>query len=274
LGSLPQEEIAVNEAVRQIVVEHPRILEEPEYFIRMTLNERLQHGALILSFFLLVLTGLPLIAYDYWPVKLLFFLNFSFELRGILHRVGAVVLILLCVWHLVYAVFTARGRETIRALMFRRKDLSDALQSLMHNLGLCSWLYRRGYFTGFFARHPYWLFREAPVYGRYNFIEKFEYFAVTWGTIVMILTGFFMWQVELAMRIFPKSMFDVFVTIHGYEAILAFLAIIIWHMYTVHLSPESFPMNKVWLTGKISRGQIEKEHPLEYREIQNRKGGA
>lgn len=263
----------MNDAVRHSTFGERESMEQPELVLRMTLNERLQHGLLIVSFFTLVLTGLPLIAYDWWVVQLLFFHSFSFELRGILHRIGAVLLILLCVWHLWYALGTRRGRETVRALLFRRKDMSDAVESLMHNLGLCSWLYRKGYFARFFERHPWWLFREAPEYGRYNFIEKFEYFAVTWGTIVMIVTGFFMWQVELAMKIFPKSVFDVFVTIHGYEAILAFLAILIWHMYNVHLSPEAFPMSKVWWTGKLSREQWKSRHPLEYREIQRRREG-
>jgi cytochrome b subunit of formate dehydrogenase len=239
----------------------------------MTLHERLQHWTLILSFGLLVLTGLPLIVYDWKPVQLLFFFSFSFELRGVVHRVGAVLLIALCIWHLAYAIFTARGRETVRALMPEMKDLRDALESLMHNLGLTSWLYRRGLFIRFFRRYPYWLFMEPPRYGRYTFIEKFEYLAVVWGSLVMIVTGFFMWQVELAMRLFPRYIFDIFVTIHSFEAILAFLAILIWHMYSVHFAPHVFPMSKVWLTGKMSREQMIREHPLEYEEMIRRQGG-
>jgi len=72
------------------------------------------------------------------------------------------------------------------------------------------------------------------------------------------------------MHLFPKYVFDVFVAIHSYEAILAFLAIIIWHMYNVHFAPAAFPMSKVWLTGKISREQMMREHPLEYEALQKK----
>src|SRR5262245_61678381 len=243
---------------------------QDEDFVRMSLQERLQHGLLIVSFFLLVLTGLPLIVYEWKPVQALFFFKFSFYVRGLIHRIAAVMLICLCIWHAICAVSTVRGRETIKALVFRKKDFADAVETLMHNLGFTAWLYRRGKFRGFFERHPYLLYKEAPRYGRYSFIEKFEYLAVVWGSVVMILTGFFMWQVELAMQLIPKYVFDVFVAIHGYEAILAFLAIIIWHMYNVHLSPLVFPMSRVWLTGKISRKELMEKHPLEYEEIERK----
>ncbi|HSA96299.1 MAG TPA: hypothetical protein VLJ16_09620, partial [Acidobacteriota bacterium] len=102
---------------------------------------------------------------------------------------------------------------------------------------------------------------------RYNFIEKLEYLAVAWGSLVMIVSGFFMWNVELSLRIFPLWVHDIFVIAHGYEAMLAFLAIIIWHMYNVHLNPEVFPMSKVWLNGKITGHELKTLHPLEYRKI-------
>jgi len=81
---------------------------------------------------------------------------------------------------------------------------------------------------------------------------------------VMIFSGFFMWNVELSLRLFPLWVHDIFIIIHGYEAILAFLAVIIWHMYNVHLSPEVFPMSKVWLNGKITGKELRLLHPLEY----------
>ncbi len=241
-----------------------------EYFVRMSLLERLQHGLLIVSFSLLVLTGLPLIVYEWRPLQALFSF-FTFYLRGVLHRVAAVMLIGLSVWHLLYMLLTARGRETLRELRLRTRDLKDAFEIFMYNLGTTPWLYRKGILADFFRRHPYWLFQDPPRYGRYNFIEKFEYMAVVWGSFVMILTGLFMWKVELAMRLFPKYVFDLFVAIHSYEAILAFLAIIIWHMYNVHFSPAAFPMSKVWLTGKISREQMMREHPLEYEALQKKR---
>jgi hypothetical protein len=83
-----------------------RPVNQDEFFVRMSLQERLQHGVLIVSFFLLVLTGLPLIAYQWKPVQALFFFKFSFYIRGLIHRIAAVKLILLCIWHAIYALST------------------------------------------------------------------------------------------------------------------------------------------------------------------------
>ncbi|MDH7512710.1 MAG: hypothetical protein QHH14_07180 [Clostridiales bacterium] len=105
------------------------------------------------------------------------------------------------------------------------------------------------------------------IFGRYNFIEKFEYWALGWSSLIMIFTGFFMWQVELSLRLFPLWVHDIFIIIHGYEAILAFLSISIWHMYNVHLNPEVFPMSKVWLNGRITGRELRLLHPLEYQKI-------
>ena len=80
---------------------------------------------------------------------------------------------------------------------------------------------------------------------------------MAWGSLVMIFSGFFMWNVELSLSIFPLWLHDIFAIVHGYEAMLAFLAIIIWHMYNVHLNPEVFPMSRIWLDGKITGHQAE-----------------
>jgi cytochrome b subunit of formate dehydrogenase len=128
-------------------------------------------------------------------------------------------------------------------------------------------LHKRGIGKSFFAKHPAWLFEKEPEFGRYNFIEKFEYWAVAWGSFIMILSGFFMWKVELSLGLFPLWVHDIFVIVHGYEAMLAFLAVIIWHMYNVHLNPEVFPMSKIWINGKITGHELRTLHPLEYRKI-------
>ena len=233
----------------------------------MTLAERLQHGILISCFVLLVVTGLPLLTRPTSDTNGLFIFDWGFRLRGILHRTAGVGLIAVSLFHLYYISFTRRGREIFLALMPRLKDATDALQAFGHNLGFSEWLYRKGILKNFFDRHPFWLFAEAPQYGRYNFIEKFEYLAVIWGNFVMIFTGFFLWTTNLSLRLFPLWIYDIFKIVHGYEAILAFLAIIVWHLYNVHLSPGVFPMSKVWLNGKISGRELREHHFLEYQSI-------
>ena len=151
--------------------------------------------------------------------------------------------------------------------MPKLKDVTDALESFGYNLGFTRWLYEKGVLTRFFDEHPYWLFPQPPQYGRFNFIEKFEYLAVLVGQCRHDCQWVFPWATNLSFRLFPLWVYDIFKIIHSYEAILAFLAIIIWHLYNVHLTPEVFPMSRVWLDGKISGHELRMHHPLEYEAI-------
>jgi len=105
---------------------------------------------------------------------------------------------------------------------------------------------------------------EKPRFDRFNYVEKFEYYALAWGTVVMTFSGLALTYEEAAMRVLPKWAWDIVYAVHGYEALLAFLAIIIWHLYNVHLRPGIFPMNWAWITGKMPEEQLREEHPLEY----------
>ena len=249
------------------IIGNPPYIRDDEVFIRMNLAERIQHIVLIITFFILIVTGLPLVFYEFKFLKPIFSLEKSFYIRGIIHRVTAVGLILNVIWHVCYMIFTKRGRNNLKELLPRLKDFKDAFELFWHNVGLMRSVYRRGFLKKFFKSHPYWLFKRAPEFGRYSFIEKFEYWTLVSGSAVMIISGFFMSNVEFSLSLFPLWLHDIFIIVHRYEALLAFLAIIIWHMYNVHLNPEAFPMSKVWLNGKITGKELRTLHPLEYRKI-------
>ena len=89
----------------------------------------------------------------------------------------------------------------------------------------------------------------------------------TRNSIVMGVTGFVLWFPGWSMRHMPKLALDVAAAIHGYEAALAFLAIIIWHLYSVIFSPDVWPMSKVWLTGEMTEEEMEHHHPLELEKL-------
>ena len=243
------------------------LISDDEVFVRMTLSERLQHLALIICFVILVVTGLPLLFNPLTWLRKIFFFEASFAWRGILHRAAGVGLIVLSVFHVIYVIFTRRGRDIFWALMPRVKDLTDAFESFAYNLGLSAWLYRKGLLRKFFNKHPYWLFLRPPEFGRYNFVEKFEYMALLWGNSIMIATGIFLWATNLSLRLLPIWVYDIFKIVHSYEAILAFLAVIIWHLYNVHLVLES----RAWIDGKITGEEMRRLHPLEYRAILERR---
>ena len=90
------------------------------------------------------------------------------------------------------------------------------------------------------------------------------------GLAMMILTGFILWFETLSMAIMPKWVIDVTFVAHGYEDLLAFLVLFLWHMYNVHLNPSVFPMDKTWITGKISLEDLKEKHYLEYQEIEGK----
>ncbi|UCE18201.1 MAG: cytochrome b/b6 domain-containing protein [Gemmatimonadota bacterium] len=220
----------------------PETLGDKE-FVRLTLNERVQHFILFTSFFILVITGFALKFPECWLVAPLLKIPGMFALRGFVHRLAGGIFIILAVYHAFYIAFTKRGREQIVALLPNFQDMRDVVQMFLYLVGLS---------------------KERPKYGRYNYAEKAEYWALVWGTFVMGVSGLILWFENAAMKTFPKVIMDVATVVHYYEAILATLAIIVWHFYFVFFDPETFPMKTTCITGRISEEEMIKEHPLEY----------
>ncbi|MFH1069543.1 MAG: cytochrome b/b6 domain-containing protein, partial [Candidatus Glassbacteria bacterium] len=200
------------------------------YYERFSKAQRIQHILLLSSFTTLILTGVPLLFSDTWVVRTIFWVQGSFTIRGILHRVAAVTLLGVSVYHVFFCLFSPRGHRDLREMLPSPQDITNIFRMIWFNLG------RRD---------------TPPRFGRFNFIEKFEYYAVAWGSVIMLATGFCLWYPVEATILFPRWVLDIIRVIHGFEAILAFLAIIIWHMYNVHLNPEVFPMSRVWLNGRM-----------------------
>lgn len=212
-------------------------------YLRMSVNERIQHAILALSFIILVITGFMLRYPEAWWVQGLRNLSsHAFEYRGLIHRIAGVVMCLAGVWHVAYLALTNRGRQLFLDLLPCKKDLADMLGILRYNLGLS---------------------KNRPLFARFSYIEKTEYWALIWGSILMTVTGFLLWYENTTIGLFTKLGFDISRTIHFYEAILATLAIIVWHFYFVIFNPDVYPMNLSWLTGKMSEEEMETEHPLE-----------
>ncbi|MHB8798446.1 MAG: cytochrome c3 family protein [Thermoanaerobaculia bacterium] len=240
----------VKKSRHQHHIRHGLVEVEPaphRLYLRMTLEERLQHAALALSFIVLVITGFMLRFPDSWWVVALRNLSTSaFEARSWIHRIAAIVMCLASAYHLYYVIFTARGRQLVKDLWFRLKDARDLFDMLKYNLGMTP---------------------VKPKLDRFSYIEKAEYWALIWGTIVMAGTGFAMWLDNSFMNLFGKLGYDVARSVHYYEAILATLAIIVWHFYFVMFNPESYPLNTAFWTGHLSHREMEEEHPLELERI-------
>jgi len=206
---------------------------------RMTYNELWQHIFLMVTFIVLVITGFSLRFSDAWWVKFLFGWEGGFPLRGIIHRVSAVLFILTSIWHLIF-LSTKRGRVFLKDMMPAVMDLKQLGQTVSYNIGVS---------------------KIRPRFGRFSYVEKAEYWALVWGTVIMVGTGLFLWFDNFAIKIFPKGFLDVALVVHYYEAWLATLAILIWHMYSTVFSPSVYPMNPSWYTGKMPKEMFLHEHP-------------
>lgn len=220
------------------------------FYPRLSLNQRIQHIILMVSVIILVLTGLPIKFHDSAWAEFFFPALGGIETVRLLHRIGAVGLIGIAIYHLLYLAVFKEGRETFWELMPRIKDFKDLWMMVNFLLGRSS---------------------EKPKFGKFTYIEKFDYWAVYWGMVIMVGSGLILWFVNYALKIFPKFMADIATEAHSDEALLATLAIIIWHLYNAHLNPDKFPMNSSWLDGKISEEEMKKEHYLEWEKIQKEK---
>lgn len=216
-------------------------------YVRMTLSERIQHFALLSSFLTLVVTGFMLRFPDTWWVSHIRDLSqYGFEIRGIIHRVAAVIMVAASLYHLYYILFTTRGKQLVKDLLPKYSDITEAIGVAKYNLGIS---------------------KTKPKLDRFSYVEKAEYWALIWGTIVMTITGIILWFDNTFIGLLTKLGWDIARTIHYYEAWLAFLAIVVWHFYFVIFNPDAYPMNIAWLKGTITEEEMAEEHPVELERI-------
>ncbi|MFH1893280.1 MAG: cytochrome b/b6 domain-containing protein [Candidatus Zixiibacteriota bacterium] len=218
---------------------------------RMNYNEVWQHNFLMVSFVVLVISGFALRFSNAFWVQWFFGWEGGFPLRGVIHRVAAVVLVGTTLWHLLYLI-GKRGTQFLKDIFPVKRDFEDFLHMVGYNLG--------------------WK-KDKPKFGRFNYVEKAEYWALVWGTAVMIITGFFLWFDNYIVAIFPKGVLDVMLVIHYYEAWLAMLAILVWHMYSTIFNPTVYPMNTAWINGNMPKSMYEHHHPVDT-ELSSLKGKA
>lgn len=217
-------------------------------YLRLTLNERFQHLNLMINFTILVITGFALKYPTALWVSPIAEAPAGMTIRGFIHRLSGVAILVLGGYHLLYLIFTERGRQIALDMVPKFKDAKDLWETLKNNL---------------FINRPA---KEIKM-GRFNFREKLEYLALIWGTFVMGATGFILWYEVQWLRYFPKWTYEVARAVHFYEAILATLAIVVWHFYSVLLDPDVYPMSWAWITGHLTEHEMKREHGLELEKI-------
>jgi cytochrome b subunit of formate dehydrogenase len=209
---------------------------------RFPIARRIEHWVMMLSFTTLGLTGIPQkFSTSNISIAVIQALG-GIEVLRTIHHTAAVVLLLGSAWHLLvmgYSVFVLRDKMSMLPTI---QDAKDGLQALMYNIGFV---------------------KTYPQMGRYTFEEKMEYWAFVWGTAVMTVTGFLMWNPITATHYLPGEFVPAAKAAHGGEAVLAVLAIIIWHMYGVHIKRQ----NKAMFNGTQTEQEMLHEHPLELADI-------
>ena len=206
---------------------------------RMDAVQRWQHFILAASFIVLAWTGFALKFPDSFVAHSLG----SYEpFRRWTHRIAGVVLLLAGAYHIGYVLACREGRRLVKDMMPRLQDAQDAAANVRRLAGLGG---------------------DKPRCGRFGYAEKMEYWAVVWGTIIMGATGLILWFQVQVTHFLPGWAVDVATTIHYYEAILACLAIVVWHFYHVIFDPDVYPLNRAVLDGRVSRQWLEEEHPLD-----------
>jgi len=226
--------------------ERRKKLKDSSWIRRLDTTEVIQHLLLSLSFILLVITGFALRFPETGWARFVTWLGMNEPVRGTIHRISAVLMIGVSFSHLYSIFFTKRGRMQIRAMLPGFRDATDAIGAVK-------------YYT--------WMSRTQPGADRYDYTQKAEYWALIWGTAVMVLTGFVLWFPVQAAKIFPSWIVMVSQTIHYYEAWLATLAIIVWHGFFTILHPREFPMSWTWVTGRMPLEDARHHHPRWYKDV-------
>ncbi len=220
---------------------HIRAVRAADGEMRMPRWVRVQHTAVMALFVTLVYTGFVHSfpeAFFSWPFRAL---PNGGSVRGMAHRLAGWTFTGLFLVHLVLLFCTTRGRAYLKDLRPRLDDLHDGAAQLLHNVGLR---------------------RSPPPPRRFNYAEKMEYWALVWGSFVMIATGVMLIFTETVLRTLPKVWHDVAQVIHFYEAVLATLSVGVWHLYWTIFDPQQYPMNPAWLIGrKAPQARPSEEHP-------------
>jgi cytochrome b subunit of formate dehydrogenase/mono/diheme cytochrome c family protein len=230
------------------IPEQPPTQAEQERYKRFELSQRIEHIVMLTSFTILAITGLPQKFPDA-QLSIGFFRTFGgIETVRVIHRASSVILMLVSIYHILALVYRAWVKRVSWTMLPGFEDFKHLYQDLLAYIG---------------AR------REKARYGRYSYAEKMEYLAVVWGTLIMAITGFMMWNPIATARFLPGQAIPAAKAAHGGEAILAVLAILLWHFYHVHLRH----FNRSMFTGYLTREEMKHEHPAELERIESGHAG-
>ena len=208
--------------------------------------QRLEHATVMTLFTVLALTGIPQKFFDQtWAHTLTGWLG-GVDSARFIHRGAGILFSLVVVIHLVRVLLlVARGRAEL-TLVPTRKDFRDAITTLRYYLGVSE---------------------EQARFDRFDYRQKFEYWGLVLGAAVVVATGFVLLYPSAVTAILPGQLVPAAQVAHSNEGLMAFLVVIVWHIYNAHFNPDVFPFDRTIFTGDISLERMRHEHPLEYERV-------
>ncbi|HJW11659.1 MAG TPA: cytochrome C, partial [Albitalea sp.] len=212
---------------------------------------RLGHLLFAVSLMLLTLTGMTLMyaGSDWAPVVVR--LLGGPKIAGLVHRTAAIVFSVIFVIHLVY-IAIAIGRRWRTFKWFGPDSLVPSLQDLKDVIAMFKWFLGRG---------------PRPIFDRWTYWEKFDYWAPFWGVTIVGVSGFMMWFPNVTAKFLPGWVFNVATIAHGEEAFLAAVFLFTVHFFNNHFRPDKFPLDIVMFTGAVPIEEFAHEHAVEYRRL-------
>lgn len=226
-------------------------------YLRFGLFHRFGHFLIIVSFFGLVLTGMPLVFKDYAWAHYLYNLMGGYPMAGSIHRVCALITFFAAFLHFAFLAFETLVRKN-RNIFWGHDSLLIQPRDLLNILGDLLWFFRLG---------------KRPKFDRWIYWEKFEYLSLMWGTLVMGVTGFILWFPVQSASLVPvriASYVDlpsIALVAHRYEALLAAGFIFTIHFLHTHLLPENIPVDEAMFTGRVEEGHFKHERGAYYERL-------
>lgn len=230
---------------------HPKHAAGGTSIQRFNRVDRINHAFVIISFFGLALTGLPLLYSDKKWAQDMIALFGGVRSAGIEHRIFAIILIMNFVVH-GFSLMNRIRKHTLKKLIFGPATMLPRLKDLKDLIGMYRWFLIGG---------------RKPAFDRWTYWEKFDYMAEVGGSGIIGVSGLMLWFPEFFARFLPGWMFNVATIVHGYEALLAIGFIFTIHFFNAHLRLEKFPVDDVMFTGRLPEEEFKEERGAEYERL-------